>query len=66
MNILLVEDDRTIASGLEYSLTQEGFETFFVNMLPQQERSFTIKLLKLTFAYLTFLCRMEVAMTCAN
>ncbi|MDA3129030.1 response regulator transcription factor [Aliibacillus thermotolerans] len=29
MNILLVEDDRTIASGLEYSLTQEGFETFF-------------------------------------
>lgn len=29
MNILLVEDDRIIASGLEYSLTQEGFETFF-------------------------------------
>lgn len=27
MNILLVEDDRTIASGLEYSLKQEGYET---------------------------------------
>ncbi len=28
MKILLVEDDRTIASGLEYSLKQEGYETF--------------------------------------
>lgn len=27
MNILLVEDDRTIASGLEYSLKQENFDT---------------------------------------
>lgn len=27
MKILLVEDDRTIASGLEYSLRQEDFET---------------------------------------
>jgi DNA-binding response OmpR family regulator len=27
MKILLAEDDRTIASGLEYSLKQEGFET---------------------------------------
>lgn len=27
MKILLVEDDRTIASGLEYSLKQEGYET---------------------------------------
>lgn len=26
MRILLVEDDRTIASGLEYSLKQEGYE----------------------------------------
>lgn len=26
MKILLVEDDRTIASGLEYSLKQEGYE----------------------------------------
>jgi two-component system, OmpR family, response regulator VicR len=26
MNILIVEDDRTIASGLEYSLKQENFE----------------------------------------
>ena len=27
MNILVVEDDRTIASGLTYSLQQEGFTT---------------------------------------
>ena len=27
MRILLVEDDRTIAAGLEYSLSQEGYET---------------------------------------
>ena len=27
MKILLVEDDRTIASGLEYSLKQEDYET---------------------------------------
>lgn len=27
MKILLVEDDRTIASGLEYSLQQDGFST---------------------------------------
>lgn len=27
MKILLVEDDRTIASGLEYSLDQEGYHT---------------------------------------
>lgn len=27
MNILLVEDDRTIAKGLEYSLHQEGYKT---------------------------------------
>lgn len=27
MNILVVEDDRTIASGLTYSLEQEGFTT---------------------------------------
>ncbi|WP_138417197.1 response regulator transcription factor [Aquibacillus sediminis] len=27
MKILLAEDDRTIASGLEYSLQQEGYET---------------------------------------
>jgi two-component system, OmpR family, response regulator VicR len=27
MNILMVEDDRTIASGLEYSLQQEGYHT---------------------------------------
>ncbi|MDF2820375.1 MAG: DNA-binding response regulator [Clostridiales bacterium] len=26
MNLLLVEDDKIIADGLEYSLTQEGFE----------------------------------------
>lgn len=27
MNILLVEDDKTIATGLEYSLRQEGYST---------------------------------------
>ncbi|GIO44335.1 response regulator transcription factor [Paenibacillus apis] len=27
MNILLVEDDKTIASGLEYSLQQDGYQT---------------------------------------
>jgi two-component system, OmpR family, response regulator VicR len=27
MKILMVEDDRTIASGLEYSLQQEDYET---------------------------------------
>lgn len=27
MNILLVEDDKTIASGLEYSLKQDGYHT---------------------------------------
>src|SRR5690625_2453306 len=27
MNILLVEDDKTIATGLEYSLQQEGYST---------------------------------------
>ncbi|MER2079669.1 MAG: DNA-binding response regulator, partial [Psychrobacillus psychrotolerans] len=27
MKILLVEDDRTIASGLEYSLQQDHFST---------------------------------------
>lgn len=27
MNILLVEDDKTIASGLEYSLQQDGYST---------------------------------------
>ena len=27
MKILLVEDDKTIASGLEYSLQQEHFST---------------------------------------
>ncbi len=27
MKILLVEDDKTIASGLEYSLQQEGYAT---------------------------------------
>lgn len=27
MKILVVEDDRTIASGLEYSLHQEGYST---------------------------------------
>lgn len=27
MNILLVEDDRTIANGLQYSLEQEGYST---------------------------------------
>lgn len=27
MRVLLVEDDRTIAAGLEYSLRQEGYET---------------------------------------
>ncbi|MEH7380905.1 response regulator transcription factor [Bacillus sp. JJ1533] len=27
MKILLVEDDKTIATGLNYSLTQEGYET---------------------------------------
>ncbi len=26
-SILLVEDDKTIAMGVEYSLKQEGFET---------------------------------------
>ena len=28
MNILVVEDDKTISLGLEYSLQQEGYETF--------------------------------------
>ncbi|GIO22766.1 response regulator transcription factor [Oceanobacillus sp. J11TS1] len=27
MKLLIVEDDKTIASGLEYSLSQEGYET---------------------------------------
>jgi DNA-binding response OmpR family regulator len=27
LKILLVEDDKIIASGLEYSLKQEGFDT---------------------------------------
>jgi two-component system, OmpR family, response regulator VicR len=29
MKILMVEDDRTIASGLEYSLQQESYETIY-------------------------------------
>ena len=36
MKILLVEDDKTIASGLEYSLQNEGYETFVVITLSRR------------------------------
>ena len=31
MKILVVEDEKTIASGLAYSLEQEGFETILAH-----------------------------------
>ncbi|WP_223703402.1 response regulator transcription factor [Sutcliffiella deserti] len=37
MRVLLVEDDRTIAVGLEYSLQQEGFETILCHNVESAE-----------------------------
>ncbi|MDD2503387.1 MAG: response regulator transcription factor [Clostridia bacterium] len=53
MRLLLVEDDKTIALGLEYSLTQEGFEvTICYNaesaLRKIQEVQFDIALLDIT------------------
>lgn len=53
MRILLVEDDRTIASGLEYSLTQGGYEVAVASCAAQavermNETEFDLYLLDLT------------------
>lgn len=53
MRILLVEDDRTIASGLEYSLTQGGYEVAVASCAAQavermSETEFDLYLLDLT------------------
>ncbi|TYS62511.1 response regulator transcription factor [Sutcliffiella horikoshii] len=37
MRVLLVEDDRTIATGLEYSLRQEGYETILCHDVQSAE-----------------------------
>lgn len=37
MRVLLVEDDRTIAAGLEYSLRQEGYETILCHDVKSAE-----------------------------
>ncbi|KZS44662.1 DNA-binding response regulator [Paenibacillus glucanolyticus] len=38
MNILLVEDDKTVASGLEYSLQQDGFSTVLCHDVASAQR----------------------------
>ena len=40
MKILLVEDDMTLAMGIEYSLKNEGFEVVHVNTLAKGRQSF--------------------------
>ena len=53
MKILLVEDDRTIASGLEYSLKQENFETVLCHNAASATEVIIIKSKKSIYAYLT-------------
>lgn len=55
MKILLVEDDRTIASGLEYSLQQDHFSTFLCydtvtakQVIAEQLEQFTLCLLDIS------------------
>ena len=50
LKILLVEDDRTIALGLDYSLKQEGYETIIcydastaTDVIQQQINEITVK-----------------------
>jgi DNA-binding response OmpR family regulator len=40
MKILLVEDDMTLAMGIEYSLKNEGFEVVHVNTLAKGRKAF--------------------------
>ncbi|MDR3597951.1 response regulator transcription factor [Clostridium sp.] len=40
MKILLVEDDMTLAMGIEYSLKNEGFEVIHVNTLGKARQAF--------------------------
>lgn len=40
MKILLVEDDKTIASGLEYSLEKEGFSTVLCHNVASGKKAF--------------------------
>ncbi|WP_339148692.1 MULTISPECIES: response regulator transcription factor [unclassified Sutcliffiella] len=44
MRVLLVEDDRTIATGLEYSLRQEGYETILCQDVKSAESAIGSKL----------------------
>lgn len=40
MNILLVEDDRTLAMGIEYSLNNDGFKVILADTLKKARESF--------------------------
>ncbi|MEH7238690.1 response regulator transcription factor [Bacillus sp. JJ1562] len=44
MKILLVEDDKTIASGLDYSLTQDGYETIVCHNAKDAKKVITEKI----------------------
>jgi DNA-binding response OmpR family regulator len=44
MRVLLVEDDRTIAAGLEYSLRQEGYETILCHDIKSAEAAIATRL----------------------
>lgn len=44
MRVLMVEDDRTIAAGLEYSLRQEGYETILCHDLKTAESTIASRL----------------------
>lgn len=44
MKILVVEDDRTIASGLTYSLEQEGFETILCHTVASAKGEIEVQL----------------------
>ncbi|WP_404447390.1 response regulator transcription factor [Sutcliffiella horikoshii] len=44
MKVLMVEDDRTIATGLEYSLRQEGYETILCHDVQSAELTIASRL----------------------
>jgi two-component system, OmpR family, response regulator VicR len=55
MKILIVEDDHTIAAGLEYTLQQEQYETIICSDFQSAERLIELNLEQFDLSYSHFI-----------
>ena len=66
MKILVVEDDKTIASGLEYSLQQERYSTVICHDVASAKQVLAEDIDQFALCLSIYSFRTEAAMNCAR